>query len=97
MIRDILHGDVASTEWQGKLGDFMSMQSEECEAFNKLPHQHVVDAKSPYDTRSKDIVVGRTDRRTAIDLSILRDVFARSGFMVVDAMTKAGAAKANDA
>lgn len=60
MIRGIFHGDVASTEWQGKLGGFMSMQSEKCEALKtKLPHQHIVGAKSLYDTRNKDVAGGR--------------------------------------
>lgn len=79
MVRDILKGDVASTDWQGKLGEFMSLQSEECQAFQKLSHQHIVDAKSLYDTLSKDVAGGRADRRTAIDLSILRDVFLARG------------------
>lgn len=80
MIRDMLKGDIVDPKWQEHLGDFMSVQSRKYLSFGRLPHQHVVDAKSLYDMLSKEVAGGRADRRTAIDLSILRDVFSRTGW-----------------
>lgn len=60
MIRDVLQGDVVDQKWQEQLGDFVSVQPQDCQAFSRLPHQHVVDAKSLYDTLSKDAAVERT-------------------------------------
>lgn len=106
LLRDAMFGDVQVQGWEGHLAPFTSVWSQNCVVAKHLPLQHVVDAKSLYDAVIKDAAGSRADRRTAVDLCILRDVHLKSGsrvrwvphhLMVVDSMTKADPGKANDA
>ena len=66
--------------------------------------QHVVDAKSMYDSLSKEVPGSKQDRRSGVDLAIIRESMGQSGtvvrwvphqLMLVDCMTKSDVAKGN--
>lgn len=102
LLRDVMHGDVQTTDWQSRLSPFTHAQSAECTLAKRLGHQHAVDAKSHHDPLSKESAGGRSDRRMAVDMNMLRETFQRTGatirwvphhLMVVDSMTKSHMSK----
>lgn len=65
-----------------------------------------MDAKSLYDSLSTESAGGRSDRRAAVDMNLLRETFHRTGatirwvphhLMIVDSMTKSDINKGHDA
>ena len=104
---DVLYGHGPAVDWYSRVGPITSVLRAGCELHNRrLEHQHVVDAKSVFDSLSKTAAGSTQDRRAAIDLSIIRESLQATGSVVrwmphslmpVDCLTKADVAKCNDA
>ena len=69
-----------------------------CTLSKRLPHDHSIDAKSIFDALIKECARSRQDRRTAVDLAIVREALKAQGshirwiphpLMPADFMTKA--------
>lgn len=54
MFRDIVHGDVNRTNWQSSLSPFVAVLKEDCELKERLDQCAITDAKSLYDSVSKN-------------------------------------------
>ena len=77
-----------------------------CTLSKRLPHDHSIDAKSVFDVLIKECAGNRQDRRTAVDLAIVRETLKAQGshirgiphpLMLADSMTKADPSAGNDA
>ena len=77
-----------------------------CTLSKRLPHEHSIDAKSVFDALIKECAGNRQDRRTAVDLAIVRETLKAQGshirwiphpLMPADSMTKADPSAGNDA
>ena len=77
-----------------------------CTLSKRLPHDHSIDAKSVFDALIKECAGNRQDRRTAVDLAIVRETLKAQGshirwiphpLMPADSMTKADPSAGNDA
>ena len=78
----------------------------EGELSRRMSHEHVIDAKSVFDSLIKETAGSKQDRRTAIELAIVREVLQGMSskikwvphpLMPADTMTHADPAKSNDA
>ena len=76
LIRNACFGEEPSSDWRKDVGPFVSVLRSSCELQNPYPGAHALDAKSIFDTLAKNCAGRKEDRRTAIDLAIVRDSFS---------------------
>ena len=90
---------------QGPL-PFQVVLRSNCTLSKRLPHDHSIDAKSVFDALIKECAGSRQDRRTAVDLAIVRETLKAQGsrirwiphpLMPLDSMTKMDPSAGNDA
>jgi hypothetical protein len=106
MYRDICWNDVEVSDWSKALLPLVAIRREDCELHKWEKSQQAVDAKSVYDALQTHSPGSRQDRRSALELSMIRSRLRETGSTVrwiphplnpADMLTKADAAKANDA
>ena len=106
MIQDILDQTVIVRDKTGGNLPFQVVLRSNCTLSKRLPHDHSIDAKSVSDALIKECAGNRQDRRTAVDLAIVRETLKAQGshirwiphpLMPADSMTKAGPSAGNDA
>eukprot|EP00959_Pyramimonas_sp_CCMP1952_P225410 4714183-Pyramimonas_sp.AAC.1 len=79
MWRDALFGDVSSPDWAASQGPFSVILPEECALGDHASGLSIVDAKSVFDTLSRNSAGSRADRRNAIELAAVRDALSSVG------------------
>lgn len=106
LIKDARTGDVQLRNWRIGLGPFCNALRSNCELCLTHDNLHIIDAKSVYDVLIKNTAGSQKDRRTAVELAVIRDSFNRTSgtvrwvphtHMPADIMNKADVAKGNDA
>ena len=89
-----------------KVGPLGIVLNQDGELGKLIPHEHIVAAKSLYDCLSKEVAGGRHDRRSAIDMAIIRDNLKNNGtiirwvphpLMPADGLTKEDVSRGSDA
>ena len=82
MYRDALFGDVDRKDWRKTLSPMHCVMKDGSSL--KLPNGSlsIVDAKSIFDVLQKDCSGSKADRRTSIELSIIRESMSRLGSSV---------------
>ena len=99
MIQDILDQTVTVRDKTGGNLPFQVVFRSSCTLSKRLPQDHSIDAKSVFDALIKECAGNRQDRRTAVDLAIVRETLKAQGshirwiphpLMLADSMTKAG-------
>eukprot|EP00959_Pyramimonas_sp_CCMP1952_P420388 8805564-Pyramimonas_sp.AAC.1 len=73
MWRDLLFNDVCKPDWHLSQAPFSVVLSRDCTLSEGVSSLSVVDAKSMFDTLSRNSAGSRQDRRTAIELAVVRD------------------------
>ena len=73
MIQDILNQTVTVRDTTGGTLPFQVVLRNNCTLSKRLPHEHSIDAKSVFDALIKECAGNRQDRRTAVDLAIVRE------------------------
>ena len=73
MIQDILDQTVTVRDKTGGNLPFQVVLRSNCTLSKRLPHDHSIDAKSVLDALIKECAGNRQDRRTAVDLAIVRE------------------------
>ena len=105
-IQDILDQTVTVRDTTGGTLPFQVVLRSNCTLSTRLPHEHSIDAKSVFDALIKECAGNRQDRRTAVDLAIVRETLKAQGshirwiphpLMPADSMTKADPSAGNDA
>ena len=79
MIQDILDQTVTVRDTTGGTLPFQVVLRNNCTLSKRLPHEHSIDAKSVFDALIKECAGSRQDRRTAVDLAIVRETFKAQG------------------
>ena len=106
MIQDILDQTVTVRNTTGGTLPFQVVLRSNCTLSKRLPHDLSIDAKSVFDALIKECAGNRQDRRTAVDLAIVRETLKAQGshirwiphpLMPADSMTKADPSAGNDA
>jgi hypothetical protein len=106
LLYDAHHGNLDLRTWREQVSDITSGLSDDSEMQARMQGVHVVDAKAIFDTLHKLTAGSQADRRTAIELALIRQIFSRHGSevrwiphpkMPSDCMTKADVSKSNDA
>ena len=106
MIQDILDQTVTVRDTTGGTLPFQVVLRNNCTLSKRLPHEHSIDAKSVFDALIKECAGNRQDRRTAVDLAIVRETLKAQGSHIrwiphprtpADSMTKADPSAGNDA
>ena len=106
MIQDTLNQTVTGRDKTGGNLPFQVVLRSNCTFSKRLPHDHSLDAKSVFDALTKECAGSRQDRRTTVDLAIVRETLKAQGshirwiphpLMPADSMTKAGPSAGNDA
>jgi len=85
LIRNMVSGKLPSGDWTRTTGHFTTVirdASELAGLLERVPHQHVTDAKSLYDALCKDAAGGRIDRRSTIDIAIIRNSMHANGSII---------------
>lgn len=104
MWRDLLFKDVQRPDWHLSQAPFSVVLSKDCTLHEGVSTLSVVDAKSIFDTLSKNSAGSRADRRTAIELAVVRDSMTAIGSqvrwvphgrMAADTLTKADPSRGN--
>ncbi|CAK0893332.1 unnamed protein product, partial [Prorocentrum cordatum] len=106
VFRDALYGDVRGPEWwnSGTSCPFAVALVDECAIAEASEGVAVVDAKSLFDTLSKNCGGAKADRRNAIEMAIVRDSMTAEGTVVrwvphckmpADALTKVDPGRGN--
>ncbi|CAK0863095.1 unnamed protein product [Prorocentrum cordatum] len=106
VFRDALYGDVRGPEWwnSGTSCPFAVALVDECAIAEASEGVAVVDAKSLFDTLSKNCGGAKADRRNAIEMAIVRDSMTAEGTLVrwvphckmpADALTKVDPGRGN--
>ncbi|CAK0897325.1 unnamed protein product, partial [Prorocentrum cordatum] len=80
--RDSVFGDVPRPEWFRAKAPFSVMLSSQCQLSEAAQGLAVVDAKSVFDTLSRNSAGSRADRRNAVELAVIRDSLAAVGSRV---------------
>ena len=106
LVRDVVFNDVRCDDWRASVGSVLACLRQDCE-FSHVPATvAVVDGKSVFDVLSRQTAGSRQDRRTSIDLAIIRDSLGRRGghirwvphsHMPSDTMTNADIGRGNAA
>ena len=106
MIQDVLDQTVTVRNTTGGTLPFQVVLRSNCTLSKRLPHDHSIDAKSVFDALIKECAGNRQDRRTTVDLAIVRETLKAQGshirwiphpLMPADSMTKADPSAGNDA
>ena len=106
MIQDILDQTVTVRDKTGGNLPFQVVLRRNCTLSKRLPHDHSIDAKSVFHALIKECAGNRQDRRTTVDLAIVRETLKAQGshirsiphpLMPADSMTKADPSAGNDA
>jgi hypothetical protein len=106
MYRDICWNEIDVTDWSRALLPLVAVRREDCELHTWEKSQQAVDAKSVYDALQTHSPGSRQDRRSALEVSMIRSRLQETGSTVrwiphplnpADMLTKADPAKANDA
>ena len=106
LFRDVFFHDIDPLSWGKTLEPFAALLREDCTLRGRQDSACVVDAKSVFDVLIKNSAGSKQDKRTAIDLCIIRDSLRKAGCrvrwvphwaMVSDGLTKADVAKSNAA
>ena len=101
-----LESDSDSTRHDRRYASIPGVLRNNCILSKRLPHDHSIDAKSVFDALIKECAGNRQDRRTAVDLAIVRETLKAHGshirwiphpLMLADSMTKADRSAGNDA
>ncbi|CAK0824464.1 unnamed protein product, partial [Prorocentrum cordatum] len=71
--RDLVFGDVSRPDWHLSQFPFSVVLSRDCTLSEGVETLSVVDAKSIFDTLSKNSAGSRADRRNSIELAVVRD------------------------
>ncbi|CAK0863956.1 unnamed protein product, partial [Prorocentrum cordatum] len=102
--RDAVYGDVPRPDWHAVASPFAVVMSQECSLGEKASALSVVDAKSVFDTLSRNTAGSRADRRNSVELAVVRDSLSAVGSpirwlphgrMPADPLTHADPAKGN--
>ena len=106
LFRDIVFNDVVAPNWDLRVQRYAVVLPRDSELAGNQDAVAVVDAKSVFDSLMKQTAGSKQDRRTSVDLSLLRQSFGVSGTVIrwiphprmpVDIMTKSDVAKGNAA
>ena len=104
ILRDALWKDVLVPDWMDRLSPFTCAMASDSELSITSGSLSVVDAKSVFDVLSKNCPGGKADRKTSIELALIRDSLGSLGSQVrwiphgkmpADCMTKIDPAKGN--
>ena len=79
MIQDVMNQAVTTRDMTRDILPFQVVLRSDCILSNRLPHDHSIDAKSVLDALIKECAGSRQDRRTAVDLAIVRETFKAQG------------------
>ena len=79
MIQDILDQTLTVRNTTGGTLPFQVVLRSNCTLSKRLPHDHSIDAKSVFDALIKECAGNRQDRRTAVDLAIVRETLKAQG------------------
>ena len=79
LYRDLVRGDVRTSNWRASVSPFMVVLPEECELISRQEQCSITDAKSLYDAIYKQCPASRQDRRTALELAVIVDVMQKTG------------------
>ena len=79
MIQDVLDQTVIVRNTTGGTLPFQVVLRSNCTLSKRLPHDHSIDAKSVFDALIKEWAGNRQDRRTAVDLAIVRETLKAQG------------------
>ena len=79
MIQDVLDESVTVRDKTGGNLPFQVVLRSNCTLSKRLPHDHSIDAKSVFDALIKECAGNRQDRRTAVDLAIVRETLKAQG------------------
>ena len=79
VIQDILDQTVTVRDTTGGTLPFQVVLRNNCTLSKRLPHEHSIDAKSVFDALIKECAGNRQDRRTAVDLAIVRETLKAQG------------------
>ncbi|CAK0871511.1 unnamed protein product, partial [Prorocentrum cordatum] len=80
--RDSVHGDAPRPDWHQVAAPSSVILSRECSLGEKAEALSVVDAKSAFDTLSRNTAGSRADRRNFVELAVARDSVASIGHSV---------------
>ena len=106
LIQDILDQTVTVRDKTGGNLPLQVVPRSNCTLSKRLPHDHSIDAKSVFDALIKECAGNRQDRRTAVDLAIVRETLKAQcshirwiphPLMPADSMTKADPSAGNGA
>ena len=106
MIQDVLNQTVMVRNTTGGTLPFQVVLRSNCTLSKRLPHDHSIDAKSFFHALIKEFAGNRQDRRTAVDLALVRETLKAQGshirwiphpLMPADSMTKADPSAGHDA
>jgi len=104
LFRDAVYGDVLVPEWASRLMPFTAVLRDDCKLGEVSTELSVVDAKSVYDVLSKNSAGSKADRRTAVEMAIVRESLSAVGSqlrwvphgrMTADSMTKCDPTRGN--
>lgn len=79
LYRDLVRGDVRTSNWRASVIPFMVVLPEECELISRQEQCSITDAKSLYDAIYKQCPASRQDHRTALELAVIVDVMQKTG------------------
>ena len=79
VIQDILDQAVTLRDTTRGTLQFQVVLRSNCTLSKRLPHDHSIDAKSVFDALIKECEGSRQDRRTAVDLAIVRETLKAQG------------------
>ena len=79
LYRDIVFNDVVAPDWDLRVQRYAVVLPRGSELAGNQDAVAVVDAKSVFDSLMKQTAGSKQDRRTSVDLSLLRQSFGASG------------------
>ena len=74
LYRSLIFQDVVAPEWHLEAGPFSCVLSRDCELAQSMPTLSVVDAKSVFDTLSKNTSGSKVDRRNVIEIAVMYEI-----------------------
>lgn len=77
--RDLVRGDVRTSNWRASVSPLMVVLPEECGLISRQEQCSITDAKSLYDAIYKQCPASRQDFRTALELAVIVDVMQKTG------------------
>ncbi len=104
--RDVVHGDVSRADWTQSLCPYVAVLKDGCELKERVRQCSVTDAKSLFDSLSRQHPNSRQDRRTAVELAIIIEAMKKASAVIrwtphprmwADCLTKDDLGKSNGA